>query len=194
MDEITRLMQECGGVLRTREAQAAGISRARLAELVKNGMLERVAQGQYVLPDEIPDELYLLQRRSGKLVFSHETALFLHGLSDRTPTRPSITVPSGYKLSTDMSKSCKAYYIKPDLLLMGVMEMDSRMGHEVRCYDQERTLCDAVRSRNKMDNQLVVDAIRQYAQGKRKDLNRLSGYAKQLGVERAIMRYLEVLL
>jgi hypothetical protein len=34
------------------------------------------------------------------------------------------------------------------------------MGNTVITYDLERTLCDVIRSRNKMDRQIVIDALK----------------------------------
>ena len=68
------------------------------------------------------------------------------------------------------------------------------MGHTIATYDLERTLCDVIRSRNKIDNQIVIDAIKQYSQNKAKDLHRLYQYAGEFGIEKILHRYLEVLI
>jgi len=75
------------------------ISRAHLAELLKDGVVERYARGIYTSSDKFEDEMQLLQLRFGRAIYSHETALFLHGLCDRSPLRFSVTVPSGYNIS-----------------------------------------------------------------------------------------------
>ena len=68
------------------------------------------------------------------------------------------------------------------------------MGHTVIVYDPERTLCDVIRSRNKMDRQIVIEALKNYARSKEKDLHRLFRYAENFGVEKILHQYLEVLL
>jgi predicted transcriptional regulator of viral defense system len=88
--------------------------------LIKKGKLERIAHGQYMLPDDIVDELLLLQQRSRFIVFSHETALFLHDMAERTPFRHSLTIPSNKKLSPILSKGYKIYYVKPELYELGL--------------------------------------------------------------------------
>ena len=42
--------------------------------------IHRIVKGQYVLPEDMQDELLSISRRSGKIIFSHETALFLLSL------------------------------------------------------------------------------------------------------------------
>jgi len=76
------LLNEKNGLIRTADAVRAGISRTTLGQLVKDGSVERVAHGQYIQPDDLPDELYMLQQRSKKIVFSHETALFLLDMAE----------------------------------------------------------------------------------------------------------------
>ena len=76
------------------------------------GKLERISRGVYVLSDEIENEMYYMQIKYPKLIYSHETALFMHGLSDRTPFEYSATVPSSYKVVKNISENNKVYYIK----------------------------------------------------------------------------------
>ena len=99
---INKLLNGNSGVIRTADAVNVGISRATLGQLAKDGKLERIAHGRYIQPDVLPDELYLLQQRSRKIVFSHETALFLHDMAERTPLRHTLTIPSNGKLSPSL--------------------------------------------------------------------------------------------
>ncbi|MBR3607820.1 MAG: abortive phage infection protein, partial [Lachnospiraceae bacterium] len=67
-------------------------------------------------------------------------------------------------------------------------------GNEVRCYDAERTICDLLRSRNRMDEETVISAIKNYAAYKDKDLHRLAAYAEKFRVSKILKQYMEVLL
>ena len=64
---------------------AHGISKAMLYKLCREDKIHRIVQGQYILPDDMQDELLSISKRSNQIILSHETALFLHGISDRTP-------------------------------------------------------------------------------------------------------------
>ena len=100
---IDKLLIGQNGIVRTADVVNAGISRTTLCALVKNGKLERIAHGQYIYPNNIADELLMLQQRSEKIIFSHETALFLHDMAERTPLLHSLTIPSNGKLSPILS-------------------------------------------------------------------------------------------
>ena len=192
--KVKRLLSHGKGMFSASQAVEAGLNREQLSDFVNTGVLERAERGIYISPGGLDDVLYWLQQRAKKIVYSHETALFLHRLTDRTPMQYSVTVPSSYKASEALKRSCKIYYIKQDLIDLGKVEKSSGMGHTIVTYGFERTLCDVIRSRNKIDNQIVIEAIKQYTQTKDKDLHRLYKYAGIFGIEKILHRYLEVLI
>ena len=83
MTELAAIANKNGGIIETKTAAQRGISKAMLYKLCKAEKIHRIVKGQYVLPEDMQDELLSISRRSGKIIFSHETALFLHGISDR---------------------------------------------------------------------------------------------------------------
>ena len=194
MREIAAIAEANGGIIETKIAEQRGISRAMLSKLYKEDKLQRITNGQYILPDDMQDELLSISKRSEKIIFSHETALFLHGISDRTPFEHTVTVPSGCSPSVDIKSECKVYYIKPELFDLGRTTLTSPAGNEIPVYDLERTICDIVRSRNKLGTETFLAALKMYASSAKKDLNKLNYYAKQMRVANVLRRYLEVLL
>ena len=84
-DVLDALVRGGNGVLRTADAVAAGITKPVLGNYVRERGLERVGHGLYLAPDAWKDGMYLLHLRCPQAVFSHDTALFLHDLTDREP-------------------------------------------------------------------------------------------------------------
>lgn len=197
MDYITELVSiasEHGGIIETKIAAQRGISKAMLYKLCKEDKIHRIVKGQYILPDDMQDELLSISKRSDKIVFSHETALYLHGISDRTPFEHTITAPSGCIPSAAIKAECKVYYIKPELFDLGKTMLKTPAGNEVQAYDLERTICDVIRSRNKLGTETFLAALKMYAASPKKNLNKLYTYAKHMRVEKVLRQYLEVLL
>jgi predicted transcriptional regulator of viral defense system len=194
MTELAAIAHEHGGIIETKTAVAHGISKAMLSKLCRENKIHRVVQGQYILPDDLQDELLSISKRSAQVIFSHETALFLHGISDRTPFEHTITVPSDYTASAALRNECKLYYIKPELFDLGRSTLATPAGNEVPVYDLERTVCDMIRSRNKVGTETFLAALKLYATNPKKDLNKLHSYAKKLRVANVLRQYLEVLL
>lgn len=196
--DYTRILQDLSRqgnhIITTKEGEAAGISRAMLSKLTKEGKIQRIAKGQYMLIDEISDELLSISLRTEHLIFSHETALFLHGISDRTPFIHSVTAPANKIPSPALREECKVYYIKPERFNLGRTTMNTPLGNRVPCYDLERTVCDIIRSRNKMGTETFLFALKQYTAHPQKDLNRLNDYAEKMRLTGIVRQYLEVLL
>ncbi|MBS1412784.1 MAG: hypothetical protein HPZ00_05650 [Christensenellaceae bacterium] len=192
--ELTAIASEHGGIIEAKIAAQRGISKAMLYKLCKEDKIHRIVKGQYILPDDMQDELLSISKRSDKIIFSHETALFLHGISDRTPFEHTVTAPSGCIPSAAIKSECKVYYIKPELFELGKTTLITPAGNEVQAYDLERTICDVIRSRNKLGTETFLAALKMYAASPKKNLNKLNTYAKQMRVEKVLRQYLEVLL
>ena len=194
MTELSAIAKAHGGIIETKIAAQRGISKAMLYKLCKENKIYRIVKGQYILPDDIQDELLALSNRSNKVIFSHETALYLHGISDRTPFEHTVTAPSDCIPSAAIKSECKVYYIKPELFELGKTMLKTPAGNEVPTYDLERTICDVIRSRNKLGTETFHAALKLYAADPQKDLNKLNFYAKQMRVANVLRQYLEVLL
>jgi len=181
-------------MITTSQVLSLGYSKQLLTNYVKEGLLERCRHGVYTLPNAVHDDMYTLMLRSEKIVFSHDTALFLNGLSERTPFVHTVTIPSNAALPNSLKGECACFYVKPELHDIGIIEKNTTFGNIVRCYNVERTICDFIRCRNRCDEETVISAIKNYALYEKKDLNLLSVYAKQFKVAKELKKYLEVLL
>ncbi len=192
--ELQKIAAHNGGIIDNQTASACGISRQVLAKLCAAGTLQRIARGQYIFSDDMQDDLLSIGKRSANLIFSHETALFLHGISDRVPFEHTVTVPSNRVPSKGILAECKVYYIKPELFELGRTLLATPMGNQVNAYDLERTICDIVRSRSKIGTETFLAALKAYAASPKKNLNLLDYYAKQMRLASVVRKYLEVLL
>ena len=63
--------------------------------------------------------MYLVHLRCKQAVFSHETALFFHDLTDREPLVYEITVKTGYNPSKLKEDGIKVYTIKKNSMEKG---------------------------------------------------------------------------
>jgi predicted transcriptional regulator of viral defense system len=193
-DKLQLILTQNGGIVNTAQANKAGVSNERLRLLVKAGELERASFGVYISPDEFVDKMYAAQLRRPKIIYSHETALFLHDLTDRDPISYTVTVPTGYNATRLREDGLVVFTIKRELHEVGVTQLSTMFGHDVVVYGLERTVCDCLRSRNQMDVAVVTDAIKRYAKRKEKNLNTLMQMAETFNVAKPLRSYMEVLL
>ena len=194
IEKLKMLIEKHDGVITTKLAGENNIHREYLSELVRLGDIERVGHGIYITPDAWEDKLMIYQLRRSKMIYSHETALYLQDLIDRDPVKYVVTVPNGYNPTRLKNDGLIVYTVKKELFELGVCTKETSFGNKVKTYDMERTICDILRDRNNQDPAVVNDSIKRYLNKKDKDLNKLMKYAGLLRVENVIRLYLEVLL
>ena len=193
--KILAVAEENSGSFTTKQIEEAGISRACLKEFVDNSSLIRIGHGRYSLSDTIIDDYALLQKRSHVLRFSHGTALYLWGMSDRVPHVMDVTVPAGTNVSRIKKDNpeVRFHYIKQEMFQLGMTQTNTPLGSVVKLYDKERCICDIIRAKKDTDMQLYTQAIREYFHNS-PDMRKLLKYSRQFGIEDRIRTYSEVLI
>ena len=174
-------------------ARENGINNITLQRMTQRGLIDRVAHGLYVSADVFPDPFYVAQYRCPKGVFSHETALFLHDLSDRTPSRLMMTIPSGWNTKLLSSDDLMFFYSNPKSVRLGAVKTKTPYGVDVTVYDVGRTICDCLRNVDKLDKDLVLTALKRYIKNPASDKTKLLEYATTFKIRDIVLRYLEVL-
>lgn len=182
------------GILLTKNAIEAGISKHALYNFIRDNGFEKAAHGVYASPETWEDENYILSLRCPQGVLSHDEALYYHGLTDREPLQKTITIYTGYGTSRMVADGIKVFTVKKELLDIGKEIVKTSYGHDIPLYNRERTICDLIRSRNRFEIQDSQTALKTYIMGKNKNLNRLMEYAKLFHVDKKIREYMEVLL
>jgi len=197
MDKFSKIQnkaKENGGFFLSSDSEAVGVSREMLSQYANQGKLERVRRGVYLLPEYFEDEMFALQTAIPNAIFSHNTALHLQDLSDRTPLNFEVTIPKGYNGTNLRKKGIDVYTVPKEIHSLGVTEVKTIYGNYVKVYEVERTLCDILKPRARMDISVVTDAFKWYAKRKKRDLLKLGKYSQILGVEKKVRSYMEVLL
>ena len=182
-------------VITNKEAEELGYTRHNLSELTKSGQLERLRPGLYQLKGKVIDDFVLISSNSNRIIFSHQTALYLHDISDRTPNVFHISVPQGYNAShiKNRYKDLQVHYVKKDLYEIGKTEIKSPQGNLIPVYDIDRTICDIIIEREKIDKQIFTEALKRYFKSPNKNLRRLIKYSRLFKIEDEIRKYMEVL-
>ena len=182
------------GYIRLIDAQNKGVSKYTVMEYVRKNEMEKLAPGVYISSDAWEDRLYLLQLRNRKIVFSHESALYMHNLSDREPFSPVITVGRGYNAKHLKDNGVVVHTVKQEWLELGLTYAQTFTGNTVRIYDRERCICDIIKNKNKMDIQVFQMALTSYFTDGDKNIHNLMNYSEIMGISDKVRQYTEVLL
>ncbi len=194
LERTRKILEGQNGIILTSDLAKFNIPRTYLSILERNGEIERVSRGVYQANDSIEDELFSLQAIHRSSIYSHETALYLHDLTDRTPLRYSLSVPVGYHSVSLINGGYKIFYVNRNLFDLGVITMKSPHGNPIRTTNLERTICDVMRSRNQMDVQLVYEALKRYVSKNEMNIDLLYSYAERFRIQKIVREYIEVLL
>lgn len=193
-ESVVKLAKQQNGTITAAELSKAGISRGHLNYALKNGLLERSSRGVYTLPENFDDEMFGLQMKYKKGVFSCETALFLHGLTDRTPNRYCMSFPNSYNTSSPLSENILCHRVAKSFYEVGIVQVLTPFQNAVNVYCPEKTLCDILRPQYHVDIQLISEAFKAYMNSRNINIPLLSEYADKLKVSEKVRSYMEVLL
>lgn len=193
-DVMRKILNENKGYISSSEIREYNISRSYFLEFIKDHNLVRVSHGLYMSQDTWKDDMYILQKRYPNAIFSHETAAYLLDLSEREPFTFSITLKSTHGSSRLANEDIVVYKIKGELFDIGCIKTLTPMGHEVRVYNAERTICDLIRNRNTIEIQEFQSILKTYLQSKERNIPELVRYAKAFSIDRILKQYMEVLL
>jgi len=184
------------GLLRAREAAAAGVDRSTLARLCDSGLLERLERGLYGLPAAAVREhvdLEIVAKRVPQAVFCLLTALRLHGLGTQQPRRVWICLPRGVHTPTLQFPPLQVIHAEPALhrLQRGTI----RSGPiRLKVYGVEKTLVDCFRHRRRLGMEPVLEALKDAISQRRVNVDELWRQAQVQRMQRVMTPYLEALL
>lgn len=193
LETINDILVKKNGIILTKDVIDAGISKPTFYVYAKKMGLDKISHGVFAKKDRDFDKLYFFSLRSNLAIFSHETALKLHGF-DVDDEVMTITLPTGYNPSNYTGIGMKVYTVKKDLYDLGRMEYVTEFGHTIHIFDLERTICDLIRSRNKMRDGIMQDIFKEYVKREDKDLKKLTHYAFRFRIEKLLKSYLDLLL
>lgn len=196
-DGLLKLMEARAGRITTKAAREAGYPNSLLELLVRKGLVERESRGVYALGDVPLDDFAVVALRWSRVVFSHGSALYLLGLSDRVPASLELSCPRGYRSPALFAEypGTVVHNVPASVFELGRIRGSSPTGTPVWLYDAERCLCDLLvqRRRGTVDVQLLSDAINGYMGSRERNLPKLARYAEELGVASELRVYTEVM-
>ncbi len=193
-DKILNYAKANNGYVTTESIKELNVNSTFFSNLVKNKKLEKMGVGIYKLPEYPIDNFFILSKSSKNMCYSHATSLYLHNMTDRIPLIYDITVPYNYSGKLLKNKNVVLRYVKNDIFELGMIDIKTINDLTVKCYDLERTLCDIIKDKDRMDKEIYSKALKEYARNKDKKILKLIEYAKKLGIENEVIELMEVLI
>lgn len=191
--KIETIFKNNGGFITRKDIDNTNIPSWFLSDFVSKNHLNKIAPGFYSNDEYTVDNYYVLQKRYPQYIFMGMSALYLLGLTDKTPDAIEVCAPKNYHPSRSKIESLVVHKISSkDIYELGIRETETMFGNAVLTYDEERTICDLIRHRERYDSETFVKAIRLYT----KKINnhiKLFNYAKKLGIEKKVYEIIEIM-
>jgi hypothetical protein len=194
--KIYNILKKNNGYIFSKQLTEQRIPTVYLTRMVRKNELIRYAPGIYISPDYFPDDLFLIQQRYTKMIYSHETALFCLGLIDRNPLIYTVTIPYDYNVKELNSLGISVFYSNRTTIHLGITDFKTSQGNNIQIYNAERCLCDILRYKTKIDIQIITTAFQNYINKNiiKINLPLLNHYADIFGVSNQITERLSILL
>ena len=190
--KLKKIFKTNDGYITREDVNDANIPSWFLSDFVRKNNLNKIAPGFYADDSYIVDNYYILQRRYPKYIFAGLSALYLLGLTDKIPTDIEVSAPQNYHPSRKKIDSLIVHKLSnANVYELGIKEVKTMFGNIVRTYDEERTICDVIKYRDKYDGETFIKAIKFYARTINNQ-SKLFKYARELGVEKKVYEVMEV--
>lgn len=183
------------GCISRKDTIANGIPPVAFTRYVKSKNLVKVGPGVYANKDAIIDELFQLQKRYPKIVYSGISALYLLGLTDRIPDSIEFTIPKDYRIRKEKLNSNVICHIenKIDFFQKGNTTVKTMFDNNVCCFSKEKMIIEMIRKRDEYDSELFLKAVKTFLRKNDNDMDFLLEYAKLRNIEEKVYQVLEIM-
>jgi len=157
------------------------------------GELIKVRQGVYAYPESLVSNMIDVEKIVPQGVLCLYSAWFHYGLTDTVPPSVCIAIEAKRKVVAPQIIPVRFYYWKKENLEFGIERVEIS-GCRIRITNLERSVCDAIKYRNKIGMDICSEIVRNYLSRTDRNLPRMIDYAKRLRVYKTLSLYLDITL
>ena len=165
----------------------------KMLEGAKQGELIQVRRGVYANIDQLSGNMIDINAVVPEGILCLWSTWSIHQLTTSMPQAFHIAIKRGRKVSIPSFPRMEVHHYTENLLKIGVISMIID-GFNIRLYDVERCVCDAVKFRNKVGMDICSEIINNYLERPDRNLSKLMDYARRLRVGKILEQYLQVKL
>ena len=185
-DKIEAYFKNHNGILTTVELKNSGYHYKKIQKLLENGEIEQLRRGYYrIVNEDYYSDIPIITTLFPDAILCLQSALNYYDYIDRNPSSWHIAVKNT-STRTRFNIDCiqiKPHFITPAKYPIGITEAVID-GFNIKIYDRERTICDVLSYKNKIDAESYSQAIQSYLSDSKRNIAMLMKYASQLHVEK----------
>jgi predicted transcriptional regulator of viral defense system len=154
-----------------------------LLQMAREGIVKKVKRGVFCYDDEmfnpIDIDLEAIVKGGVLCLFS---AWFRYGLTTTIPHSYYVAIEKKRKIKLPDYPPILLYYWQKNQYELGISTYTND-GVTVKMYDLEKSVCDAVKFRNKVGIDVAIEVVKNYVNRKDRNFNKLTKYACQMRIE-----------
>lgn len=155
----------------------------QLNKLIEHGLVTKLKRGIYaMISDKIIDQKIEISKVIPSGVFCMFSMWQYYDLTTNNPSEFHIALQNKEKIKIPDYLPVKLYYWSGKYFNIGIVEIQ-KDGHTIKMYDLEKSVCDAVRFRNKVGIDIAIEVVKNYVKRKDRNFDKLVKYARQLRIE-----------
>jgi len=192
-EKLRNLFNESKGILTFQDLQSLGLTHYSIKRLIGDGIIERVKRGKYIHLESEEDEYSLIQQIIPLGIICLASAASIYNYTTYIPNTYHLAIKSNFYPSLPEYPPIKLHYWRKKQYGLGIISILLNES-KIRIYDKEKTVCDFLKFRKKLDANVVKEVLKAYLKDEEKDLIKLKKYSKELKIESILINYLEILL
>ena len=159
----------------------------------RQGELIQVRRGVYANIDQLSGNMIDINTIVPDGILCLWSAWNIHQLTTSMPQAFHVAVKRDRKVTLPSFPKMEIHHYTEAILEIGLMNMKID-GINIRVYDIERCVCDAVKFRNKVGMDVCSEILNNYLNRPNRNLSKLMKYARKLRVGTTLEQYLQVKL
>lgn len=165
----------------------------KLLESAREGNMVCIRRGVYATMEQLADTMIDLDVVVPNGILCLFSAWNIHGFTTSLPQAYHVAIKRGRKIQLPEYPPIELHPITEPLLGLGVEERIVS-GYEIKVYNMERSVCDAIKYRNKIGMDVCSEVVNNYLTLSNRNLTLLMDYASKLRVTKTLEKYLEIKL
>lgn len=184
------------GYIRPKQAKSEGISTYYLNKMIEAGIIEKIGWGLYVLKDYPFSEIESLIEACKKVpkgVICLISALSFYELTDIIPHEVHMAIEKKSWLPKIDYPPIKFYWYSKKIFETGISKVE-KQGTTISIYNIEKSIADSFKYRNKIGENIAIEALKNYIKKRDRDISALMRYSKLLRVEKTVNQVIKGIL
>lgn len=192
MNPIVEYIKDKGGFI-SRQEIADDTIYTQLLKEVEKGNVMRLKAGVYALPEALAKPMVDMRKLVPDGVLCLYSAWFYYQLTTQVPVEYYVAVEKSRKIVLPDYPPIRLCYWNQATYSIGIKE-EVISEHQCLIYDMEKSVCDAIKFRNKIGMDVCSEIVRNYMKRPERNLNKLAEYAKILRVGKTLQSIVQFVI